>query len=40
MEIHSNLERYNEEFKDLGFIIIENKKLFNPYWIEIEKELK
>lgn len=40
IEIHSNLERYNEEFKHLGFIIKENKKLFNSNWIEIEKELK
>ena len=38
-EIHINLERYNAEFKELGFVIItENKRILNPYWIEIEKE--
>ena len=40
MDIHSNLERYNEEFKDLGFIITENKCLLNHYWVVIEKQLK
>jgi hypothetical protein len=40
IELHSNLERYNEEFKDLGFNIVENKKLLNQYWIEAVKELK
>jgi len=40
IEIHSNLERYNEEFKDLGFIITENKCLLNHYWVVIEKQLK
>ena len=40
MDIHSNLERYNEELKDLGFIITENKCLLNPYWIIAEKQLK
>jgi|LakMenE18May11ns_1017448.scaffolds.fasta_scaffold9845995_3 hypothetical protein len=40
IDIHSNLERYNEEFKDLGFNITENKCLLNPYWFIAEKQLK
>lgn len=40
IELHSNLERYNEEFEELGFNIVENKKLLNQYWIEAMKELK
>ena len=40
IDIHSNLERYDEEFKDLGFNITENKCLLNPYWFIAEKQLK
>ena len=40
IDIHSNLERYNEELKDLGFNITENKCLLNPYWFIAEKQLK
>ena len=38
IDIHSNLERYNHELKDEGFIPnYENKCYSNPYWIKAEK---
>jgi hypothetical protein len=37
IDIHSNLERYNYELKDLGFIPTNRCCLLNPYWIEAEK---
>lgn len=40
IDVHNNLERYNEEFKDMGFVITANKCSLNPYWIELEKQLK
>ena len=41
IDIHSNLERYNYELLNLGFIPNFNKKCkLNPYWIEAEKILK
>ena len=40
IDIHSNLERYNYELIDLGFIPnFNNKCKLNPYWIEAEKRL-
>jgi len=40
IDIHSNLERYNYELKDEGFIPTDKKCLLNPYWIEAEKIIK
>jgi hypothetical protein len=38
INIHSNLERYNHELKDEGFIPNYEKKCYsNPYWIKAEK---
>ena len=37
IDIHSNLERYEYELKDLGFNPTEKKCLLNPFWIEAEK---
>jgi len=40
IDIHSNLERYNYELKNEGFIpIINNKCKENPFWIEAEKNI-
>jgi hypothetical protein len=40
IDIHSNLERYNNELKDLGFINTNRKCLDNSFWYEAEKILK
>lgn len=38
IDIHSNLERYNHELKDEGFVPnYEIKCYSNPYWIKAEK---
>lgn len=37
MDVHINLERYNYELKDLGFILNYNINNINPYWIQCEK---
>jgi hypothetical protein len=37
IDIHSNLERFNYELKELGFIPTNRKCLLNPFWIEAEK---
>ena len=40
IDIHSNLERYNYELKNEGFITNHNIKCYtNPYWIRAEKSL-
>ena len=38
--IHNNLERYNYELLDIGFIITNRRCFDNPFWIEAEKILK
>lgn len=41
IDIHNNLERYNEELKDEGFIVnYDNKYYSNPNWIQAEKIIK
>jgi hypothetical protein len=37
IDIHNNLERFNYELKNLGFIITEKISLINPFWLEAEK---
>lgn len=37
IDVHSNLERYNSEFKDLGFILTNKLSLINPHWVEAVK---
>jgi hypothetical protein len=37
IDIHSNLERFNYDLKDLGFIPTDRRCLLNPFWIEAEK---
>jgi hypothetical protein len=37
IDVHNNLERYNYELKDLGFILNYNINNINPYWIQAEK---
>jgi hypothetical protein len=37
IDIHSNLERFNYDLKDLGFNPTERRCLLNPFWIEAEK---
>ena len=37
IDIHNNLERFNYELKNLGFIITERISLINPFWLEAEK---
>jgi len=37
IDVHSNLERYNSEFKDLGFILANKVSLLNPHWVEAVK---
>jgi len=37
IDIHSNLERFNYELKELGFIPTNRRCLLNPFWIEAEK---
>ena len=40
IDIHSNLERYNLELKDEGFIPNYKIKWYsNPYWIQAEKDI-
>ena len=40
IDIHSNLERYNYELKNEGFITNHNIRCYtNPYWIQAEKSL-
>ena len=40
IDVHNNLERYNYELKDLGFIINNNiVNKINPYWIQAEKDI-
>jgi hypothetical protein len=40
IDIHSNLERYNHELKDEGFVPnYEIKCYSNPYWIKAEKNI-
>ena len=39
IDIHSNLERYNYELKEEGFIPTNNESYLNPFWIEAEKIL-
>ena len=38
IDIHTNLNRYNNELKELGFIP-NYKSIFNPYWIQAEKNI-
>ena len=41
IDIHTNLERYNNELKDEGFIAnYDNKYYLNPNWIQAEKIIK
>lgn len=40
IDIHNNLERYNYELKDIGFIITNRRCIDNTFWIETEKILK
>ena len=37
IDIHSNLERYNCELKDEGFIVTNNRCYDNPFWFIAEK---
>jgi hypothetical protein len=37
IDIHNNLERYNEELKEFGFKPTNKTCLLNPFWIEAEK---
>ena len=37
IDIHSNLERFNYELKELGFIPTNRRCLLNPFLIEAEK---
>lgn len=37
IDVHSNLERYNCEFKKLGFILTNKVSLSCPFWIEAAK---
>lgn len=37
IDVHNNLERYNNEFKELGFVITYRQSLLNPYWFIAEK---
>ena len=40
IDIHNNLDRYNAELKDLGFINTYRKCYNNFFWYEAEKILK
>ena len=40
IDVHSNLERYNKELKDIGFINTNKKCIDNPFWYETELILK
>ena len=40
IDIHNNLDRYDEELKNIGFIITKNKCLLNHHWFIAEKQLK
>jgi len=37
IDVHSNLDRYNYELKEEGFIVTYNQCMLNPYWIRLEK---
>jgi len=39
IDIHSNLNRYNYELKDEGFVITNKRCYSNPFWIEAEKNV-
>lgn len=40
IDIHNNLERYNYELKEIGFINTNRRCFDNHFWIEAEKILK
>ena len=39
IDVHNNMERFNLELKDLGFILTDNRCEDNPYWFKAEKNL-
>ena len=39
IDIHSNLNRYNYELKNEGFVITNKRCYSNPFWIEAEKNV-
>jgi len=40
IDIHRNMERYNYELKDIGFVITDRRCIHNLFWYEAEKILK
>ena len=40
IDIHRNMERYNYELKDIGFVITDRRCIDNLFWYEAEKILK
>jgi len=40
IDIHNNLERFNYELKELGFINTKRRCIDNSYWLEAEKNIK
>ncbi len=40
IDIHNNMERYEYELKDIGFIKTDRRCLDNSFWYEAEKILK
>lgn len=36
LDVHHNLHKYNQYFKNRGFLATETKSLDNPFWIETE----
>jgi hypothetical protein len=37
IDVHSNLDRFNYELKEEGFIVTNKQCFLNPYWIRLEK---
>jgi hypothetical protein len=40
IDIHRNMERYNYELKDIGFVITDRRCIHNLFWYEAEKMIK